>query len=247
MDEIRERYQRVLEEYLTLDTLLRSVENTHFRVCIFGSARIRPSDHTYRLVLNLARQLAYEGIDIVTGGGPGLMEAANRGVHEARTGVSTSYGVTIELPTLAEMANKHLDVKSSHKRFSLRLDEFMRLTHAVIVASGGIGTLLELAYVWQLLQVGLIEERPVVLLGKRLWGGLIDWMNREMVRCGFVSPEDMELVQVVDSPEEALEIVREAHQRFLDALAQRSEAGAPGEMPPAGEAHPPLPSGAPPA
>lgn len=248
VDEIRERYQRVLEEYLTLDTLLREVHNTRFRVCIFGSARIKPNDATYRLVLDLARRMAHGGIDIVTGGGPGLMEAANRGVHEARTGVSTSYGVTIELPTVAEMANKHLDVKSSHKRFSLRLDEFMRLTHAVIVAPGGIGTLLELSYVWQLLQVGLLEERPVVLLGRELWGGLVDWMNREMVRCGFVSPEDIDLVRVVDTPDEALQIVREAHARFLDAQAREVEGASPGELPPIpGDAAPPVPSGAPPA
>lgn len=248
VDEIRERYQRVLEEYLTLDTLLREVHNTRFRVCIFGSARIKPNDATYRLVLDLARRMAHDSIDIVTGGGPGLMEAANRGVREARTGVSTSYGVTIELPSVAEMANKHLDVKSSHKRFSLRLDEFMRLTHAVIVAPGGIGTLLELSYVWQLLQVGLIEERPVVLLGKDLWGGLVDWMDREMVRCGFVSPEDMDLVRVVETPDEALQIVREAHARFLEEQARRAEGVRPGELPPIpGDAAPPVPSGAPPA
>ncbi|MBI3945871.1 MAG: LOG family protein [Armatimonadetes bacterium] len=233
IDEIRERLQKVLEEYLTLDALLREVQNTRFRVCIFGSARIKPRDETYSLVRGLARRLARDGVDIVTGGGPGLMEAANRGVSEARSGESKSYGVTIELPAIAEVANKHLDIKSSHKRFSSRLDEFMRLTHAVIVAPGGIGTMLELMYVWQLLQVHLIEPRPVVLLGREMWGGLIDWMCQAMMARGFTSPEDLEHVRVVDTPDEAIQIIREAHRRFI---GERVEV-IPG----------PLPTGAPPA
>jgi uncharacterized protein (TIGR00730 family) len=246
VDEIRDRLQHVLDEYLMLDAILREIQSTRFRVCIFGSARIQPSDQTYKLVRKLARQLAMDGIDIVTGGGPGLMEAANRGVREARTGLSMSYGVTIELPSLAEMANKHLDIKSSHKRFSSRLDEFMRLTHAVVVAPGGIGTLLELMYVWQLLQVGLIEKRPVVLLGQKLWGGLVEWIRREMLPCGFISPEDLEHVTVVDTLEETLALVRDAHKAFNEehadtAAAALREGGQPGPPPV------PTPGGAPPA
>ncbi len=232
-NQIQQRLEKVIEEYLALDSWLREVQSDWFRVCIFGSARINPQDKTYGLVMELARNLAMDGIDIVTGGGPGLMEAANRGVREAHNEASRSYGVTIELPRVQEVANKHLDIKSSHKRFSSRLDEFMRLTHAVIVAPGGIGTLLEMMYVWQLLQVGLIEERPVVLLDRAQWGGLIDYIQETMVQRGFVSPEDMDHVHLVDTPDEALQIVRKAHQEFLKTRAQS------GTAPPAGI--PPLP------
>lgn len=217
-DEIRQRLSRVMEEYLRLDAQLREAENKHFRVCIFGSARLKPEDHTYQIVLKLARDLALEGVDIVTGGGPGLMEAANRGVRAARTRRSRSFGVTIDLPRVAEVANRHLDIKSSHKRFSSRLDEFMRLTHGVIVAPGGIGTMLELLYVWQLLQVGLIEERPLVLLDRERWGGLIEWMCDKMVACGYVGERDMDYIHMVSTPDEALEIMRDAHRRFQERV-----------------------------
>lgn len=246
VDEIRARLQMVLDEYLALDAMLREAQSSHFRVCIFGSARIKPKDQTYTLVLNLARQLALDGIDIVTGGGPGLMEAANRGVWEARSGVSKSWGVTIELPTVAEVANKHLDIKSSHKRFSSRLDEFMRLTNAVIVAPGGIGTLLELSYVWQLIQVGLIEKRPVVLLDRTMWGGLIDWMCEVMLARGFISPEDLDHVQVVDTTGEALRIIREAHHRFTTERREQESMPSPENAPlPATAAPTPLPTNTP--
>ena len=225
-EEVRQRLDAVLEEYLALDDWLRQMQNSHFRVCIFGSARIKPTAEAYHLVLHLARDLAMDGVDIVTGGGPGLMEAANRGVREAQTDLSRSYGVTIELPRIAEVPNKHLDIKSSHKRFSSRLDEFMRLTHAVIVAPGGIGTLLEMMYVWQLLQVGLIEGRPVVLLDRYHWGGLIDWICEKIVDGGFASAEDMAHVHTVDTPEEALTIIRESHRRFQEELAATDVSGA---------------------
>src|SRR5947208_1938992 len=134
--------------------------------------------------------LAELKIDIVTGGGPGLMEAANRAVQDARNEVSQSIGLPIQLPRAHELANKHLDIKSEHKRFSSRLDEFMRLSHAVIVAPGGIGTLLELTYVWQLIQVGMVEERPVVLLDHSHWDGLLAWMKTELLGRRFISPGD---------------------------------------------------------
>src|SRR5439155_276471 len=181
VQEVRERLQRLLEEYMEVEVELRKLEDTQFRVCIFGSARIRSQDPTYKEIYCLALELARLGMDIVTGGGPGLMEAANRGVQDARNGRSKSYGLPILLPRRDEVPNKHLDIKSEHKRFSSRLDEFMRLSGAVVVAPGGIGTLLELFYVWQLLQVGLLEKRPVILLGTPFWQGLLDWMREQQL------------------------------------------------------------------
>lgn len=214
MEDVQDRLKELLDQYVALDAELRKREDTEFRVVIFGSARIRPEDPTYQMVYRLAKSLGGLGVDIVTGGGPGLMEAANRGVQEARNEQSKSYGLPIELPRSAETPNKHLDIKSQHKRFSSRLDEFMRLSHAVIVAPGGIGTLLELMYVWQLLQVGMIESRPLILLDRSFWSGLVGWMKSVPLSRGFIGPNDLNCVHLVDSPREVVKIIRAAVEEY---------------------------------
>lgn len=211
-----------IEDYVRLDTELRTLEDTNFRVSIFGSARIKPQDPVYRQVFSLAQGLSERGIDVVTGGGPGLMAAANRGVLAAKRKRSQSYGLPLDLPHLVEPENRHLDVKSAHKRFSSRLDEFIRLSHAVVVAPGGIGTLLELMYVWQLLQLRTVEPRPMVLLGKDYWSGLLDWVRQRPLDAGLVDARDLDNVQVVDHPEEALAILDNAHATFLAARIQHA-------------------------
>src|SRR5437868_6012576 len=118
LDEARARLRRTIEEYVELDAELRALENTNYRVCIFGSARIKPQDPVYHQVFSLAQSLSERGIDVVTGGGPGLMEAANRGVSAAKRRRSTSYGLPLDMPSLPEKPNPHLDIKSAHKRFS---------------------------------------------------------------------------------------------------------------------------------
>lgn len=213
--EARERLRQIIEEYIRLDTELRTLENTNFRVCIFGSARIAPRDPIYRQVFRLAQSLSERGIDVVTGGGPGLMAAANRGVLAAKRKRSVSYGLPLELPSLVEPPNRHLDIKSGHKRFSSRLDEFIRLSHAVVVAPGGIGTLLELMYVWQLLQLDVVEPRPTILLGREYWEGLLRWMREQPLAHALIGAGDLEDILLVDQPEEALGIIDRAHVRFL--------------------------------
>src|SRR5688572_14212967 len=116
VDRARARLQRTLEEYWRLDTHLRVLENTNFRVCLFGSARITGADPLYDTVFELSRALAERGMDVITGGGPGLMEAANSGVRAAQHEHSRSYGLTLDIPALSELPNIHLDIKSSHKR-----------------------------------------------------------------------------------------------------------------------------------
>jgi uncharacterized protein (TIGR00730 family) len=217
IEEARHRLQQLLDEYQVVEAELRRLEDTEFRVCIFGSARISHDHPTYKEVYRLARALAKLGIDIVTGGGPGLMEAANRGVRDAKNGQSKSYGLPIDIPSLAEVPNKHLDIKSQHKRFSSRLDEFIRLTHAVVVAPGGIGTLLELMYVWQLLQVGMLERRVVILLGGEFWGGLLSWMREQMLEKAFIGPHDFDFVRVVDDYKEAVALIKVELERFQAA------------------------------
>jgi uncharacterized protein (TIGR00730 family) len=223
IDQVRSQIQQTLEQYFALESQLQQLEKDRFRVCIFGSARLKPEHPTYKMVNRLARMLAELNIDIVTGGGPGLMEAANKGQRDAHVPGTQSYGLLIDLPRSQELANKHLDIKSEHRRFSSRLDEFMRLSHAVIVAPGGIGTLLELSYVWQLIQVGMIEPRPVLLLGHEFWGGLVDWMAATMAAGGFIGDRDLDWIHIVDRPTEVLPFIQEALAKF-----KRAQEGTPG-------------------
>ena len=219
---LRERMHSLFEEYVAAEKELTRLEENRFRVCIFGSARIGRADPTYQMVRKLARTLGRLGIDIVTGGGPGLMDAANHGLQEAHVEGSQSIGLPILLPNRSEAANKHLDIKSEHSRFSSRLDEFMRLSHAVIVAPGGIGTLLELSYTWQLMQVHMIEPRATVLLGREFWGGLLEWMRDQQVRRQFVAPCDLDYVHVADTQAEVLDLIKPELEKFR---AQKHECG----------------------
>jgi uncharacterized protein (TIGR00730 family) len=219
--EARERISKTIEEYIQLDTELRALENTNYRVCIFGSARIQPRNPSYHTVFHLAQGLSERGVDVVTGGGPGLMEAANRGVSAAKRGRSKSYGLPLDLPSLVERPNRHLDIKSAHKRFSSRLDEFIRLSHAVVVAPGGIGTVLELMYVWQLLQLHMLEQRPVILLGREFWGGFLRWMREMPAAQRLMNREDLDHLTVVDSADEALDILARFHEAFKSEHGHR--------------------------
>ncbi|HEY3417722.1 MAG TPA: LOG family protein [Armatimonadota bacterium] len=217
----RDRLRRIVDQYIQAESEVSALEQGAFRVVIFGSARIQPQDATYKQVQRIARVLAERGIDIVTGGGPGLMEAANSAVMDVQQRASRSYGLPIDLPSIKESVNKHLDIKSSHRRFSSRLDEFMRLSNAVIVAPGGIGTLLELTYVWQLLQVGLTNDRPVLLLRQEIWGGLLDWVRATLVAHGYVSPEDLRWIKLVDTEQEVIALISIAHEQFMRSQMER--------------------------
>ena len=196
--------------------LVELSDNKFYRTCIFGSARIKADTKLYKDVSNLARYLAWEGIDVLTGGGPGLMEAANQGAafgKQERKTRSMSYGLSIELPFEPD-ANMHLDVKRHHHKFSSRLDDFMRLSHSVIVTPGGIGTVLELFFAWQLIQVKHIETRPIVLLDTEFWNGLFNWMNDFPLGTKLVSPGDFSMIKMVDTPEEAAELIIADHRHF---------------------------------
>lgn len=190
------------------------IEKRYFRVAIFGSSRILPEDENYRRVVELARQLSYMGCDIVTGGGPGLMMAANEG---ARSGAyrhrTRSFGLTILLP-MEEQPNPFLDEVAHHKTFFSRLHQFIRLSHAYLVVDGGIGTTLEAMMVWQLLQVRVIAGRPLIFVGP-MWRGLRDFIEGEVIAKGMASPPDLDLVHWVDDVAEATEIVRQARDRFV--------------------------------
>ncbi|NJN21804.1 MAG: LOG family protein [Leptolyngbya sp. RL_3_1] len=195
-------------------------EPDRFRVVIFGSARLKSGDSIYEQVRRLARLLGREGMDVVTGGGPGLMEAANLGHREGREDPASmdrttkSYGLNIKLP-FEEQANPHVDIKRDFDRFSKRLDYFMHLANAVVVAPGGVGTLLELAYTWQLLQVEHICNIPIVLLGD-MWADFLKWAEQWPLEKGLIHPEDYELLFWVRTSDEAFELVRDAQREFTN-------------------------------
>ncbi len=174
-----------------IDMLLTEMETDFYRVCIFGSARLKPESKFYQQVYELAKELSSREVDIVTGGGPGLMEAANKGAKDGSK-LSRSIGIHIELP-FETTANNHLDVKRAHRRFSSRLDEFMRISHAVIVTPGGIGTILELFYTWQLIQVEHIKPRPIILLGDdEMWADLLKWLEKWTLGLELMSKSDFD-------------------------------------------------------
>lgn len=198
-----------------IDSLLTEMETDFYRVTIFGSARIGTDSEIYKQVEDLAELLAHNGVDIVTGGGPGLMEAANKGAKKgSQKGASWSIGLPIELPFESD-ANSHLDVKSQHKRFSSRLDEFMRISHAVVVVPGGIGTLLEFFYTWQLMQVNHIKPRPVFLLADDdTWSSFIDWLRAYPLKNKLMSASDFDLIRVVSTVDEVVKALEPEIQRF---------------------------------
>jgi len=196
-----------------IDGLLTDMETDFYRVCIFGSARIAADSPIYHQAEQLAEGLARIGVDIVTGGGPGLMEAANKGAKTGSQG-SLSIGLPIDLPFESD-ANSHLDVKSQHKRFSSRLDEFMRITHAVVVVPGGIGTLLELFYTWQLMQVNHIKPRPLILLSADdTWTTFLTWLRDHPLKDALMAERDFGMLQVVHSVDAVLRLLEPDIRRF---------------------------------
>lgn len=199
------------------EKMKNEIESGRFRVVIFGSARIKESDDMYQKVYNLAKKIGEAGHDIITGGGPGIMEAANKGHRDgtpAGDDQSKSIGLNIRLP-MEQHANPNLDIEENHDRFSTRLDEFMMLSNIVVVADGGIGTLLELFYTWQLTQVRHVCRMPIILMGE-MWKGLIDWIKKEPLARGYLSPEDLDFIIHVDSCDEAYEVIDQTYQIHLE-------------------------------
>jgi uncharacterized protein (TIGR00730 family) len=202
---------------------LNPAELLYYRVAVFGSARIQAGDKEYAEVRQLTSRLTALGCDIVTGGGPGLMEAANEGAASSRDNgknakkKTRSFGLTIAIPY--EKANPYLDSVTAHRTFFSRLHHFVRMSQAFIIFPGGVGTGLELFMVWQLLQVGFMTERPVILVGA-MWQGLIDWMRREMVPRRLINAEDLDLVHLAGSIEEAVALI-EKHKEKFDQSRER--------------------------
>jgi len=194
----------------TLDVAFELGRKNHFRVAIFGSARIKPDDKVYKEVYQLAKMVGTSGFDVITGGGPGLMEAANAG-HAAgdKLGKNDSIGLVIKLPW-ENKGNKFLEIQHRYKHFSTRLDTFLALSNVMVVTKGGIGSLLELFYMWQHMQVHLVNYKPIILIGP-MWEQLIKWMKKATLPDNLVSPEDFDYIYVAKNNREAMAIIKEFH------------------------------------
>jgi uncharacterized protein (TIGR00730 family) len=202
-------------------TRLRPTRRPRFRVTIFGSARV-PKDHwVYRAVRDLAAELTRMDCDIVTGGGPGLMQAANEGAHQAApAGARRSMGIRVDLPFEQEV-NAFVSEAFEHGTFFTRLHHFVLVSDAFVVVPGGIGTVLETMMVWQLLQVRKLHDTPLILVG-RMYADLVEWCKTYMLKpdCPLASPEDMTIPVCVEDGPSIIKIIRERYDAWQDAAAR---------------------------
>jgi len=188
-------------------TRLRPSRRERYRVSIFGSARVAPGSFAYEETKRTARALAEMGCDIITGGGPGLMQAANEGAVGA-PGNSRSYGIRIDLP-FEQDVNAFVSEAYQHRTFFTRLHQFVIASDAFVVTPGGIGTVLETMMIWQLLQVRHLDKVPLILVGG-MWPPLIEWMRTSMLSTDppLVNAADLDIPVCVGNADEAIEHVR---------------------------------------
>lgn len=200
-------------------TRLRPSKHDRYRVTIFGSARAQPGTFVYEEVKRVAKALADMDCDIITGGGPGLMQAANEGAAAAHApGRSQSVGIRVNLP-FEQDVNPFVTQAFEHKTFFTRLHHFVLTSDAFVVVPGGIGTVLELTMVWQLLQVQHVEGAPLILVGK-MWRGLVDWARTHLAGATppLASLEDMSIPVCVDTADEAIALLREYQAQWKSRL-----------------------------
>jgi uncharacterized protein (TIGR00730 family) len=195
-------------------TRLTPSRRERYRVSIFGSARARPGTFAYEETKRVAGVLAALDCDIITGGGPGLMQAANEGAAAAG-GQARSVGIRVDLPFEQEV-NAFVGLAFEHRTFFTRLHQFVLTSDAFIVAPGGIGTVLEMMMIWQLLQVRHLADTPLILVG-RMWPGLVEWARASMLSADhpLAGPGDMDIPRCVASGDEAIALLRAHHDRWL--------------------------------
>ena len=178
-------------------------------VSIFGSARTSPDSPYYKLTEEIARQLSDAGFSVISGGGPGIMEAANKG---AFFGKSPSVGLNIQLP-LEQAANPYQDISQTFQHFFARKFMFVKFAAAYVVMPGGFGTLDELLEAMTLVQTKKSRKIPIILVHRPFWQGLLDWLRDRLVAEGMINPEDLDLIQVIDEPEEVVDAIFKHYER----------------------------------
>ena len=200
------RALRILSEFVEGFDALATIGPA---ITIFGSARIGRESPVYEQTREIARRLAREGYAIITGGGPGLMEAANRGAQE---GGGMSVGCNIELPHEQDL-NEYIDLGVAFRYFFARKTMFVKYADGFVIMPGGFGTMDELFEAVTLIQTGKIEHFPIILVGSAFFGGLLDWIRIRLVGDGMIDPGDLDLVVVTDDPDEVVEIMKRASRR----------------------------------
>jgi uncharacterized protein (TIGR00730 family) len=197
-------------------TRLKPTRRERFRVTIFGSARAQPGTFVYEEVKRVSTALTEMGCEILTGGGPGLMQAANEGAAGVDGGTGHSVGIRVDLPFEQEV-NPFVSQMFEHKTFFTRLHHFVLASDAFIVVPGGIGTVLEMLMVWQLLQVKHVEGAPLICVGK-MWEELVVWATKHMVdgQIALASAEDMRVPVCLRSADEAIALIAEHHKQWVE-------------------------------
>ncbi|MDP4008700.1 MAG: LOG family protein [Candidatus Peregrinibacteria bacterium] len=194
----------------------------HFRVVVFGSSRTVKDSPLFKQVYKFGEVIADMGFDIVTGGGPGVMEAANTGHQDrasellkaGRNGHVHSFGINIKLP-FEQRINPGVKISHEYQRFSARLDEFMSLANVIVIFPGGVGTQLELFYTWQLIQVQHMCHIPIILVGDK-WDGLLKWLRDVPMNDGLFTIDDFKMLKCVKDSDEAITAIKKWHKLFVE-------------------------------
>jgi len=190
----------IMSEFVEATDRLTSVRPA---VSVFGSARVTPDSEYYHLTERTSRLLSDAGFSVISGGGPGIMEAANKGAY---FGKSPSVGLNIQLPH-EQASNAFQDISQTFRHFFARKYMFVRFASAYVVMPGGFGTLDEVLEALTLIQTGKSRKIPVILMHRPFWQGLLDWFEDRLVKEGMICAEDMQLIQVIDQPEEVVEAI----------------------------------------
>jgi uncharacterized protein (TIGR00730 family) len=209
------RALRILAEFVDGFDALAEIGKA---ITVFGSARVSEGDPAYATAREIGRLLAEEGYAVITGGGPGVMEAANRGCQE---GGGLSVGCNIELPHEQDI-NPYVDLGVEFRYFFARKTMFVKYADGFVILPGGYGTLDEMMEALTLIQTGKIRHFPVVLVGSSFYAGFIDWIKAKLLGEGMISTDDLDLIQVTDDPKEVIDIVRKAGRLRAEGKAQSS-------------------------
>ncbi|MFA7267866.1 MAG: TIGR00730 family Rossman fold protein [Sterolibacterium sp.] len=207
----------IMSEFIEATDRLNAVKPA---VSIFGSARLAPESAYYQLTEQIARLLSDAGFSVISGGGPGVMEAANKGAFAGR---SPSVGLNIQLP-MEQQTNRYQDVSQTFRHFFARKYMFVRFAAAYVVMPGGFGTLDELLEALTLIQTKKSPRIPLILVGRVFWQGLLDWLRDQMITNGMINLEDMDLIQVIDEPQQIVAAIFKHYEgRGFERLPEEHE------------------------
>lgn len=207
----------IISEFVEATEKLASIRPA---VSVFGSARLKPGSEWYEWTVSLCRELSDAGFAVISGGGPGIMEAANKGAHAGR---SPSVGLNIQLP-MEEASNTYQNLSLNFRHFFARKVAFAKYASAFVAVPGGFGTLDELCEVLTLIQTGMGRKIPVILVGSAFWGGLLAWMREQQLGNGLISAADLDLIRLTDDQREVVEAIFDFYQtRGFETTDKESE------------------------